>query len=240
MGDFKNNKVLPIIRQFKKDGDRYEINGIDLSKAIFFYKVLNEKFKIIPKGSYTVSNEGGATYLIIQDGTLLSSAIEFQICYKFEISSSEYDTDFPDIVVLKEKYNQVVDDLKTIMLTFGKQGFNLDDITGDSVLPKLEEGTFWVMEEGEAKLKNLKYLDGEYSEKIALLEMDFSNKKSVMEKIKNDTDTLKSQTKVYRDDAENMIDKLYDMFGTTFENEGWIFNGTDGDGLTEFIEGGVA
>lgn len=79
-----------------------------------------------------------------------------------------------------------------------------------------------------------------YNEKEKSFLLMYNNSLIAIENNVKYVELLTNQTKTYRDDAENFVNKLYDMFGKTFENQGWIFAGTDGDGLDSFIEGGVA
>ena len=37
--DFKTGKIIEIVREFLANGeDKFEINGVDLSKAVFMYR----------------------------------------------------------------------------------------------------------------------------------------------------------------------------------------------------------
>ena len=147
--DYKSDKVVEIIREFENTGNKYEVNGIDTSKATIFWRKENEKFQIVPKGSYTY--DSGNTYLVIQDEEILQNASEFQIVYIYEQSSSTYDEDFPQLEILVNKYNQVVDDLKDIYKFLGNTGVKSDTLQMTRVLPQLEEYCVWFLENGEIK-----------------------------------------------------------------------------------------
>ena len=147
--DYKSDKVVEIIREFENTGNKYEVNGIDTSKATIFWRKENEKFQIVPKGSYTY--DSGNTYLVIQDEEILQNASEFQIVYIYEQSSSKYDEDFPQLEILVNKYNQVVDDLKDIYKFLGNTGVKSDTLQMTRVLPQLEEYCVWFLENGEIK-----------------------------------------------------------------------------------------
>lgn len=145
--DYKSDKVVEIIREFENTGNKYEINGIDTSKANIFWRKENEKFRIVPNGSY--SYDSGNTYLIIQDEEILQNASEFQIIYIYEQTSSTYDEDFPQLEILVNKYNQVVNDLKDIYKFLGNTGIKADTLKMTKILPELEEQCVWWLDEGE-------------------------------------------------------------------------------------------
>lgn len=145
--DYKSDKVVEIIREFENTGNKYEVNGIDTSKATIFWRKENEKFQIVPKGSYTY--DSGNTYLIIQDEEILQNASEFQIVYIYEQSSSSYDEDFPQLEILVNKYNQVINDLKDIYKFLGNTGIKADTLKMTKVLPELEDQCVWWLNNGE-------------------------------------------------------------------------------------------
>lgn len=145
--DYKSDKVVEIIREFENIGNKYEVNGIDTSKATIFWRKENEKFQIVPKGSYTY--DSGNTYLVIQDEEILQNASEFQIVYIYEQTSSTYDEDFPQLEILVNKYNQVVNDLKDIYKFLGNTGIKADTLKMTKILPELEEQCVWWLDEGE-------------------------------------------------------------------------------------------
>lgn len=145
--DYKSDKVVDIIREFENTGNKYEINGIDTSKATIFWRRENEKFQIVPSGSYTY--DSGNTYLVIQDEEILQNASEFQIVYIYEQSSNSYDEDFPQLEILVNKYNQVVNDLKDIYKFLGNTGIKADTLKMTKVLPELEDQCVWWLNNGE-------------------------------------------------------------------------------------------
>lgn len=145
--DYKSDKVVEIIREFENTGNMYEVNGIDTSKATIFWRRENEKFQIVPSGSYTY--DSGNTYLVIQDEEILQNASEFQIVYIYEQSSSSYDEDFPQLEILVNKYNQVINDLKDIYKFLGNTGIKADTLKMTKVLPELEDQCVWWLNNGE-------------------------------------------------------------------------------------------
>ena len=110
--DYKNGKLVEIIREFENTGNRYEINGINQSRSFPFWREEEGKFKVIPKGSYKFINESGNNYLEITDETILQQALQFQNCLcifcKF---LQKYVEDFPETQCFNHKiHNELVDD----------------------------------------------------------------------------------------------------------------------------------
>lgn len=61
--DYKSKKLIQIVREWLGNGEnKFEINGIDLSKAIFFFREKHKRFEPISKGNYRISNESNNTY----------------------------------------------------------------------------------------------------------------------------------------------------------------------------------
>lgn len=157
---FKNNKQIEIIKEMvKTSSDRYEINGIDLSKARFMWRKFQEAFQILSPGSYSIIQEAGNTFLKIDDTVLLGEAIEFQVIYVFDQESSQYIDDFPDVSILKEKYNELQRDFTNL-----NRLLKSNNITGDTlkmfyVLPELNEGEVWIRTKDGWKGTNVADLD---------------------------------------------------------------------------------
>ncbi|MGL5716193.1 MAG: hypothetical protein ACRCXX_06180 [Cetobacterium sp.] len=157
---FKNNKQIEIIKEMvKTSSDRYEINGIELSKARFMWRKFQEAFQILSPGSYSIIQEAGNTFLKIDDTVLLGEAIEFQVIYVFDQESSQYIDDFPDVSILKEKYNELQRDFTNL-----NRLLKSNNITGDTlkmfyVLPELNEGEVWIRTKDGWKGTNVADLD---------------------------------------------------------------------------------
>lgn len=150
--DYKNGKLVEIVREFNNTGNQYEVNGIKQSIAVPFWRRENDKFQVIPKGSYSFINEAGNDYLKILDSTILQQATQFQIVYDYLQLSSKYIEDFPDVVVLTEKYNQLVDDTTNLFSYLKSVGMTSDTLQLTKVLAQLEPLTTWYMNEnGEIK-----------------------------------------------------------------------------------------
>lgn len=150
--DYKNGKLVEIVREFNNTGNQYEVNGIKQAIAVPFWRRENDKFQVIPKGSYSFINEAGNDYLKILDSTILQQATQFQIVYDYLQLSSKYIEDFPDVVVLTEKYNQLVDDTTNLFSYLKSVGMTSDTLQLTKVLAQLEPLTTWYMNEnGEIK-----------------------------------------------------------------------------------------
>lgn len=143
--NYKQNKIMLTVNEFVVSGNKYNINGIDTSKAVFFGRKQFETFKEMPKGYYTVTNESGNTYLNIVDETYLNSIETIQIALEIATTSSKYEVEFnPDINILTSKYNQLVDDVHNIISYLKKSGMISDDTSMSLVLPQLDEDEIWI------------------------------------------------------------------------------------------------
>lgn len=177
MQDYKNNKILELKKEMVKVPNQtdYEINGIDTSRALFFYRKEKEKFKVIPRGSYTITEVASNKYLRITDSSLLSEALEFQVCYLFVKSSSSYVDPFPELERLQEHYNELYSDFDNLL-----QQLQSNNIVGDTmkmayVLPQLDEGQVWVLRQGEMKAENIFDLDARLQEAFESFTRVFDN-----------------------------------------------------------------
>ena len=151
--DYKNGKLVEIIREFNHTGaTRYEINGINQAIAVPFWRIAENKFNVIPKGSYKFINESGNNYLEITDNTILEQATQFQICYVYSQMSSKYIEEFPELSVMVNKYNELVDDATKLFSYLKSVGMTSDTLQLTKVLSQLEPLTTWFMDnDGEIK-----------------------------------------------------------------------------------------
>lgn len=169
--DYKNGKLVEIVREFNNTGNQYEVNGIKQAIAVPFWRRENDKFQVIPKGSYSFINEAGNDYLKILDSTILQQATQFQIVYDFIQLSSKYIEDFPDVVVLTEKYNQLVDDTTNLFSYLKSVGMISDTLQLTKVLAQLEPLTTWYMNEnGEIKALPISELYEKFGKLIKAME----------------------------------------------------------------------
>ena len=113
--DFKTGKTIEIIKEFLADGgDKFEINGIDLSKAVFMYRERNSSFIPIPKGNYLTNIENNILYLNIT-GDVIAKAYEYQVIYTSDMKAGKYLEEYPELKVLVSKYNDLVEDVTNII-----------------------------------------------------------------------------------------------------------------------------
>lgn len=136
---------------------------------------------------------------------------------------------------LEKEFSEIIQHLNTLEELVMEKYILLDDETpGEQKrLPKLQESTFWVYEDGRIIPKSLNYLKIEYEKYLNELQIDFDKKHSILA-------DLRDETKIYRDDTESIANKIYDIFNKYHPNEGFIICGTDGDGIEDIIHGGIA
>lgn len=140
---YKQNKLLRTVKEFERVGNKYNINGIDLNEAIFFWRISQQLYDVIPKGSYNITTEGNNTYLNITDTTFNYERI--QISYLFASISSEYEVDFNvDINILKNRYNEAVEDIKKIYAYVKSNIMIADGQDVTMILPSLGKNEVWV------------------------------------------------------------------------------------------------
>ncbi len=148
----KNKKMPFIIKEMNFNGNKYEINGIDLTKAQFYIRKNRELFKIVSPGDYTISNDGTNTYLSLTNSAILTNVISVQVVYFLSISSGKYEPGTePDINILTANYNKLVEDFKKLWAYIKEQGFTADSALMPLVFPLLGNGETWIFENGEMK-----------------------------------------------------------------------------------------
>ena len=175
--DYKNGKLVEIIREFNHTGaTRYEINGINQAIAVPFWRIAENKFNVIPKGSYKFINESGNNYLEITDNTILEQATQFQICYVYSQISSKYIEEFPELSVMVNKYNELVDDATKLFSYLKSVGMTSDTLQLTKVLSQLEPLTTWFMDnDGEIKTLPISDLYGKFQQMIDSLHKDIKD-----------------------------------------------------------------
>ena len=147
--DFKTGKTVEIVKEFlANSGDKFEINGVDLSKAVFMYRERNSSFIPIPRGNYTTSNENNGLYLNVI-GDIKTKAYEYQIIYTLDMKAGKYLEETPELKVLVSKYNDLVEDVTNIIKYAKTSGAKIDSSKITQVLTSLEPNTFWVMNSNE-------------------------------------------------------------------------------------------
>lgn len=171
--DYKSKKLIQIVREFLGNNqNRFEVNGIDLSRAVFFYREKEKKFEPIPKGSYRIQNENNNTYINIDDD-IKNRAYEYQVIYEDRIKSSSYNESFPDLRILVEKYNELQKDVENIVEEIKTTGIKADTSKMTQILTALEPNTFWATDRnGEITAMALGDLNSKYEEMLSLLRRD--------------------------------------------------------------------
>ena len=198
--DFKTGKTIEIIKEFLAGGgDRFEINGIDLSKAVFMYRERNSSFIPIPRGNYTTSTENNSLYLNVI-GDVKTKAYEYQVIYTSDMKAGKYLEEYPELKVLVSKYNDLVEDVTNIIKHTKSTGVKVDTLKMTQILTQLEPNTFWVMNTDERlEAFPIGDLNSKYQEMVAKV------KKEVEEVIKT------TKEKALSDVNSSVASKLNDF-----------------------------
>ena len=145
---YKDGKIIQIIQEFSVLGNTYNLNGIDLINAVFFVREDRKKFRLLLPAEYKITVDGTNVNLEIQDG-VLNNCISVQVGIDLNKLSDFYNpVGSPDIAVLKDKYNQLCQDMANLWEYVKKQGVSSDALNRDIVLPILKEGETYVMLNG--------------------------------------------------------------------------------------------
>lgn len=141
--DYKSKKLIEIVKEWLKDEvGRYEINGVDKSRAVFFYRERYKNFEPIPKGNYKVVDVDNNTFLEV-DKELNSKAYEYQIIYENKLKAEKYTNDFYELDMLVKKYNDLVSDVRNIISLLETTGVKTDTLKMSQILTPLEPNTIW-------------------------------------------------------------------------------------------------
>jgi len=209
--DFKTGKIIEIVREFLANGeDKFEINGVDLSKAVFMYRERNTSFIPIPKGNYTTKLESNVLYLNIDDN-IKAKAYEYQIIYTPDMKAGKYLEEYPELKVLVTKYNDLIDDVTNIIKYAKSTGVKVDTLKMTQILTPLEPNTFWAMNEDE-KIVTLPLgdLNSKYQEMINTLKKEVEELiKTVKEKALSDVNN--SATSKLNDFQNELSKKLKEL-----------------------------
>ena len=209
--DFKTGKTVEIVKEFLHGGgDKFEINGIDLSKAVFMYRERNSSFIPIPRGNYTTSNENNSLYLNVI-GDVKTKAYEYQVIYTSDIKAGKYLEEYPELKVLVSKYNDLVEDITNIIEYIKTSGVKIDSLKMTQVLTTLEPNTFWVMNADE-KLEAFPIgdLNSKYQEMINKIKKEVEELiKTVKEKALSDINN--SATSKLNDFQNELTKKLKEL-----------------------------
>lgn len=214
--DFKTGKTIEIIKEFLAGGgDKFEINGIDLSKAVFMYRERNSSFIPIPKGNYTTKLESNVLYLNIDDN-IKAKAYEYQIIYTPDMKAGKYLEEYPELKVLVSKYNDLIEDVTNIIKYAKSTGVKVDTLKMTQILTPLEPNTFWAMNEDEKIVTfPLGDLNSKYEQMVSKL------KKEVEELIKSTKEISLSEIEAA---AKNKISEFTEELKKKVNELNVIFN----------------
>ena len=227
--DYKSGKIIEIVKEWLGENkNKFEINGVDLKKVVFFYREKTAKFEPIPKGNYRVVNENNSTYLIVDD-EIAAKAYEYQICYETSLIASRYDEDFPELPVLVGKYNDIVKDVENIILNLKTTGIKADTKKMSQILAPLEPNTFWVADkDGVIQNMPIGNLNEKYNTmleevKTITLSVIESNKIEALSEINNVTDTKRNALNQLKEtlsqDLENISTRIKTEISTLTDLE---------------------
>ena len=219
--DFKTGKTVEIVKEFlANSGDKFEINGVDLSKAVFMYRERNTSFIPIPKGNYTTKLESNVLYLNIDDN-IKAKAYEYQIIYTPDMKAGKYLEEYPELKVLVSKYNDLIEDVTNIIKYAKSTGVKVDTLKMTQILTPLEPNTFWAMNEDEKIVTfPLGDLNSKYEQMVSKL------KKEVEELIKSTKETslseieaaAKNKISEFTEELKKKINELNTIFNKAQEN----------------------
>lgn len=219
--DFKTGKIIEIVREFlANNGDRFEINGVDLSRAVFLYRMKNTSFEPIPKGNYSTKEESNILYLKVDD-VIKAKAYEYQIIYVGEMKAEKYLETYPELKVLVSKYNDLVEDVTNIIKYAKTTGVKVDTLKMTQILTPLEHNTFWAMnKDGIIETYPLGDLNSKYEQMVSTL------KKEVEELIKTTKETslleievaTKNKISEFTEEFKKKVDELNIKFNKVQED----------------------
>lgn len=186
--------VLPIV-EFSISGNTYNVNGINLSYAVFFVKKDRKKFVLLQPAEYHIQTVGANVNLVIQD-SVLDNVVAIQVALNITKISSDYNVfGTPDITILKDKYNQLEKDMTNLWEYIEKQGVTSDVMNVDIVLPSIAEGETYIMRNGSIEATPLISAEDELQK---LLDKLVENSQGILdgyvELLKND---IENQTKIF-------------------------------------------
>lgn len=212
--DYKSDQIVEIVREFDNTGNKYEVNGLELNKMIPFWRKDKGKFYALAKGQYKYQEESSNTYLVIQDETILGQATEFQLVYIYSQDSSKYIEDFPDLAILVDKYNQLVDDTTKLFTYLKNTGIKADTLKMTKVLVQLEPFTVLYMNDSgelealpvsEMYSKFDSMVNKAYEEVKSLL---LTDKNSMSQELRKETDGLLGELNTLKNKLATALETL--------------------------------
>ena len=213
----KDKKMPFIIKEMAYSGNKYMINGIDLTEAVFYIRKDRELFKIVAPGDYTIIYEGTNTFLEITNTKILTDVISVQIVYFLTPKSGKYETGAdPDINILVDSYNKLVDDFKSLWSYVQKQVFVSDSSLMPLVFPLLSEGETLVFKDGEMRAVLLYDAIEELRKSVEQVRQEI--KTELENKINEFTSNITNLISEFRTDIQNIINNFENDFASVVAN----------------------
>ena len=147
MSSIKERKIAIIKKEIliKRGQSTYDISGIDVGSAKFFYRFTRQVFNDLAQGDYTIAGSKPNYQLVISNPTIINTAEAIQICEIYDTSSSKYIVPFEaDINTLVAKYNEAVDDIHRLWSYTRMNGLIADETSMPLIMPQLDEDEIWV------------------------------------------------------------------------------------------------
>ena len=201
--DFKTGKLHKVIKEFQKGSGSYEINGVDLKNTVFLYREKASPFIPIPKGNYrTVFNENES--ILIVDEIINNKAVEFQVISVFDVQASKYLEKFPELKMLVEHTNKIVDDINNIIGYLNSVGVKTDSKYQTQILTPLEPSSTWYMnKEGVIETLPLDDFNKKFKEIIEKISETADEKAQVQ--VKKRLETLKEEIENFKNTKTSEI-----------------------------------
>ena len=196
--DFKTGKLHKIIREFKRGSGIYEINGIDIKNTVFLYREKAGAFTPIPKGNYKITFSNNENILEVDD-FINNKAIEFQIISLFDIQSSKYLEEFPELKMVVIQTNKIVDDINNIIGYLNSVGVKADSKYQTQILTPLEPLSVWYMN-AEGNIDTLPIDDFNKKFKEIVEKMSELADEKAQEKVKARLEELKNEIDNFKND----------------------------------------
>lgn len=212
--DYKSDKIIEIVREFDNTGNKYEVNGLELNKMIPFWRKDKGKFYALAKGQYTYQEESSNTYLVIQDETILGQATEFQLVYIYSQDSSKYIEDFPDLAILVDKYNQLVNDTTKLFTYLKNTGIKADTLKMTKVLVQLEPFTVLYMNDaGELEALPVSDMYSKFNDMITkayeeVKKLLLVDKEDMSQELRDETDELLEELNILKSKLASALETL--------------------------------
>lgn len=158
MANYKELRIMTHEQEFlvNTGQNTYALGNIDLTNVVFFtkskkatYESAYEPFKVVDWGNYIISNQGTPSCSITFSTGFLDDKERIQVCREFLITSSQYITDEPNSIIVKDKLNQLISELTTLTEIIRKNQPKSDSKDVNHVFPDLlPNETFMMRDDG--------------------------------------------------------------------------------------------